>query len=348
MRRDVVAAVGDGGAQVGNLQGRKVHLALSDGDTDDGESVPGTAVGLVIEGGVGDESAFLAGKVHAQFVSEAHAYHIVFPAGHGVLHGGVFLAVSEHVIESPAEETVARCADGGHNGDGRSVGVAAYGKSAEVESVGAGIWCGGGDDSLLQEGERLAGLEGGAGRILSHDASVQQRLVGVAAQQQVVLSALAAYGHSGVIGGAGNHAQNLSRAWLNGHNASALSRHQPFAKRLQLDVDAQREVAAGYGSLVKLSVLVSALDSSSGIAQQDFRTLDASQRLFVASFHALFANVVASLVISIGLNVVRIGFAHVAQDVCRVGILVLADAAFLDVETGEKEHLFLERADFAY
>ena len=43
----------------------------------------------------------------------------------------------------------------------------------------AGIFRGGVDDTLREEGERLAGLERGAGRILPHDGTVEQRPHGV-------------------------------------------------------------------------------------------------------------------------------------------------------------------------
>ena len=40
VRHIVIASVGDGGTQIGNLQRSEVHLTLSDRDTDNGESVP--------------------------------------------------------------------------------------------------------------------------------------------------------------------------------------------------------------------------------------------------------------------------------------------------------------------
>ena len=40
VRGVVVASVGNGGAKIGNLQWREVHLSLSYGDTDDGKTVP--------------------------------------------------------------------------------------------------------------------------------------------------------------------------------------------------------------------------------------------------------------------------------------------------------------------
>ena len=109
-----IAAVGDGGGEIGYLQWRGVHLALPDADGDDGQSVPGAVVVLVVELGIGNQSALLARQVDAQFVAESHRSHIVAPCVHGILHVRILLAVAHHVVESPAEVAVARCRDGRH------------------------------------------------------------------------------------------------------------------------------------------------------------------------------------------------------------------------------------------
>ena len=126
VRHIVIASVGDGGAQVGYLQRREVYLALSDGDTDDGQSVPRAMVSLVVELGVRNQTSFLARKVDAQLIAEAHAHHVVLPGGHRLLHVLVLLAVAHHIVESPTEVTVTRGTDGIHQCDRRRVTVTSH------------------------------------------------------------------------------------------------------------------------------------------------------------------------------------------------------------------------------
>mgnify|MGYP007060498413 CR=1 FL=1 len=126
MRHIIIAAVGDGGTQVGNLQRREVNLALTNTDTDDRQAVPRALVSLVVETSVGYESAFLTRKVDAQAVAKAHAHHVVAPGVHGVLHRAVLTTIGHHVIQSPTEEGVARRADGRHDGQGRRMTVASH------------------------------------------------------------------------------------------------------------------------------------------------------------------------------------------------------------------------------
>ena len=114
MRRDIVPTVGDGGPQVGYLQWCERHLALSDGYGDDPQRIPVVLESLVVERGIGNHSPLLARQVDAELVSESHTHHIVAPFVHGILQRAVFLLVGKHIVESPAEESVARRADGGN------------------------------------------------------------------------------------------------------------------------------------------------------------------------------------------------------------------------------------------
>ena len=54
---------------------------------------------------------------------------------------------------------------------------------------------------------------------------------------------------------------------------------------------------------VELAVHVAALNASVGVAQHDLHPLFASQLLFVVFLHALFADVVARLVVRVVLDV---------------------------------------------
>ena len=156
---------------------------------------------LVVVFGIGYHASFLSGQVDAQRIAESHADHIVSPCVHGSLYIGIFLAVAEHVVESPTEITIARGTDGGNQWQGGGMSVAAYGQATEMESVTARIGGFGGDDSFLKESQRLTGLEGRTGRILSHDGTVEQGLVGVGRQYLVVLSTLTTHHDTRVVGG---------------------------------------------------------------------------------------------------------------------------------------------------
>ena len=103
----IIASIGYGGSEVGYLQRSEVDLALTYGDRDDGESVPRTLIGMVVIVAVRYESALLAWQVDARLIAETHGHHIVAPAVHGIDHTAVFASVAYHIIQSPAEESVA-------------------------------------------------------------------------------------------------------------------------------------------------------------------------------------------------------------------------------------------------
>ena len=103
MRDDVPASVGDGGSKVGYLQRRQVDLALSDADTDDGQTAPILFISLVVVWRVWNHTAFLTWQVDAELVAKAHADHIVLPSRHRLLYVLVLCPVAEHVVKPPAE-----------------------------------------------------------------------------------------------------------------------------------------------------------------------------------------------------------------------------------------------------
>ena len=199
-------------------------------------------------------------------------------------------------------------------------------------------------DAFLQEGESLRRLESGARRIDTHDGPVEQRLAPVSLQQAVVLASLAAYHVVGIEGGRRHHAQYLARGRLNGHNGSNLALHQAFAQHLQVYVKPQRQVLARHRGTVHLPVHVVSLYASVGIAQQHFHALLAAQELLVATFDALLAYVVATVVVGVGLYLALRHLADVAQGMGRSVVGVLTYGASLNVESRVFEKLFLKHA----
>ena len=114
----VVATVGDGRPEIGYLQRGGVNLTLANGDTDNGQSIPGAFVSSVIELGIGYQSALLARQVDTQPIAEAHTHHIVAPGVHRILHTAILAAVADHIIESPTEEGIAGGTQGRHQRQG--------------------------------------------------------------------------------------------------------------------------------------------------------------------------------------------------------------------------------------
>ena len=345
MGSDEPAAVGDGGAEVGNLQRRGQHLALADGHGDDGVAAPvALGVEFVVELGVGQEAALLAGQVETQLVAVAHAHEMVFPHLEGLGRAAVLAAAVNHVLESPAEEGVARCLQRGLQRQWRAVGVAAHAQAAVDVAMVAGI---GGveiDDALLQQDEALRGLESGAGRICCHVGAVVERPRLVVDELAVVLAALAAYEQARVVGGRRHHAQNLARRRLYGHHGASLAHHERLGILLELDVEAETQVAAAYGRHVARAVLVAALDAAAGVADENLHALVAAQIRLVAFLHAEVAGIVAGRIIVVALHIVGVHLADVAEHVGGGGVVVLAQDALLYEESREAVELLLQAA----
>ncbi len=161
----------------------------------------------------------------------------------------------------------------------------------------------------------------------------------------MVFAPLSAHHDARVVGWRRHHAEHFARSGFDSHNAANLSFEQTLAKFLQLDVNSQRQVLAGHGSTVELSILIVSLNTPVGVAQKYLHALFSTKLFFIATFYAQFADVIARLIIVGVLHIAFRDLGHVAQNVCGVGVLVLSDASFLNVETRETEYLFLENAE---
>ena len=336
-----MAPVGERRTEIGDLQRRKVHLALSDGDGDDRQRIP-RLEGMVVELRIRNHPALLTGKVDAQLVSESHGHHVVAPDIHGIVERPVLAAVGEHVVKSPAEEAVAGSTDGGDQRERGRMTVAAYVQSLEIETVVTGIPGRIGDDSLRIIRDGLTGLECRPRGILSHDGTVEQRFRRVKRKVVLVLSAQLADHRPGIEGRRRHHRQNLSCLRLDRHDGAELALHQPFAECLEIGIKAELQVASGVRPLVVLAVLVTSLYLAVGVAKQDLHALASAQVLFVFTLDAHLSDIVARLVVVVFLDVALAHLRHVAEHVCGDRTLILADAAFLYVEAGEAVELLLK------
>ena len=126
----------------------------------------------------------------------------------------------------------------------------------------------------------------------------------------MTLGALTAHHHTRVIGGRRHHTEHFARRGLDGYDAAYLAFHQPLAQLLQLYVDAQREVFACLRTTVELSVLIVSLHAPMRITKQDLYPLHAAQLPLIAALDAQLADIVARLIIVVGLN---IGWRHLAD-----------------------------------
>ena len=156
MRHVIITSVGDRRTEIGNLKRRQQHLTLSDGNRDDGQTIPRTLIRLIIELGIRNQTTFLSRKVDAQLITKSHADHIVAPDIHRILYRTVFRDIGiDHMVESPTEETVTRCTQGGYDGQWGGVTVTADMQTFEVEAMSAGVRRRGSDDTFGKEGQTL-------------------------------------------------------------------------------------------------------------------------------------------------------------------------------------------------
>ena len=102
------AAVGNGGSEVGYLEGCCHDFALTDGYGNDVDCFPSFGLEcLVVELVVGNESALLVGDINAQWITVAHGNHIVLPLLECILDCRIPTAVIENIHECAAEVAVA-------------------------------------------------------------------------------------------------------------------------------------------------------------------------------------------------------------------------------------------------
>ena len=110
VRHIVITSVGNGCTKIGNLQWSKVHLTLTNRNTYNGKTIPASSIRSVVIVGIRNQTTFLPRQVNAKLITKAHAHHVIAPHIHGILNTMILSAITNHVIQSPAEITVARCA----------------------------------------------------------------------------------------------------------------------------------------------------------------------------------------------------------------------------------------------
>ncbi len=119
----------------------------------------------------------------------------------------------------------------------------------------------------------------------------------------MVLAAVAPLKFPGVVGWRRGHAQHLPRLRVDGHNGTNLSFEHALGRGLELNVDAKGQVTAGTGTAVEPAFLILALDAPVCITQEYLYALLAAQLFLVTAFHTQLADIVASLVVLVILDV---------------------------------------------
>ena len=100
--------------------------------------------------------------------------------------------------------------------------------------------------------------------------------------------------------------------------------------------------------MIELAVLIVSLHTSVGIAQQNLHTFDPPQLFLIATLNAQLTNVVAWLIVVIGLDIGRRHLAHVTQHMSSHRIFVLPDGTMLDIEARKAEHLLLKHGEVGF
>ena len=286
-------------------------------------------VRIIVELRIWNKPTFLTRQVDTQLIAKAHAHHIVAPSVHGVLHTAIFLPVAYHVVESPTEEGIARCAESGNKRQRRGVAVAANVKSLEVEAVGAAERSTWSYYSLAEKSKSLCGFEGRSRRIASHYAAVEQRFPCVSAQHSVVLASVASYHDSWVVGWRRHHTEHLTSGRLYRHNTAYLAFKKSLAQSLQPKVYSKGEVLSGNGSAVELFVHIAALYSAMCVAQKYLYAFLSAELFLVFPLYSKFAYVVARLVVVVLFNIGWRHLRNVAQYMGGIRMLILSNASAL-------------------
>ena len=209
-----------------------------------------------------------------------------------------------------------------------------------VEAVGAGEGHTRRDRPLLQSQQGLRNLERRARRVGARNGAVEQRAPLVAHHGRHRFAAVASHHVARVVGRRRGHGQNFARRGFDGHDGTVFSLQQALGQLLRAVVDAQREVATRLGLRVILPVHVVALGASVHVAQQNPHALLAAQHFLVAPLHTELTDVVAALIIGVGVHVGLVHLRHVAQQVGRDARGVATHRPLLGRKTVEAKQLF--------
>ena len=201
------------------------------------------------------------------------------------------------------------------------------------------------DDTFCKISQRLAGLKGRARRILTLNTTVQERFPRIMREPLVHLAAVSTHQTSWIVRRRRNHSQHIARSRIDGNNTADFTLEQTFAQGLQLDIQSQRQVLSSHRFLVEFTILIATLNSAVSISQHNLHTLLTTQLLLIKLLYTQFSDIVASLIVVIVFNIALRNLTHITQHMGCIRIGIFSDGTFLDIETGESEHLLLEHTE---
>ena len=97
----------------------------------------------------------------------------------------------------------------------------------------------------------------------------------------MILGALTAYHHTGIVRGRRHHTEHFARRGFDGDNTANLAFHQTLAQGLKVCIDSQRQVLTWLRTLIELAVAITSLHTTMGIAQENLYTLHTTQLFLV-------------------------------------------------------------------
>ena len=171
---------------------------------------------------------------------------------------------------------------------------------------------------LFEPGERHDDLEGRAGRELRLDGLVHQGMVGVVDDRRPVTPGEAHGELVGIVGRTRDHGEDFAGMGVHCHQRAVPAFHGLLGNTLEIEVDGEAEVVAGFGQhLAELADLF-AVAVDDDIA----RAVGATQPTVISFFHARFAHHIAGLVKVIlgAVQVLLRHFADVADEVRREAV----------------------------
>ena len=290
-------------------------------------------VDLVVACARRDIAPELAGVVSAELAAEPECSHVLFPLVKRLC-GRAILLVLKYILEDVAEICVARHPDRLHEGQRRTVFVAAEFLAGGVDiAPRAGISVARLQHSFLHADEPAHQLENRPGRVACLNRTVEQRLAGVGTEPCIIAAHVCQVLH--VDAGAGDKREDLSGRGLDRNQRPAAALHELLPVLLQVGVDGSLYVFAGDGELVVGSVVVAGKHTVARIAQIDVVALLAPKFGLTCGLKPRASDIVAHAVFGVPADIVGVHLGHVAQQIASgvEGIVALrADTA---VEAGE-------------
>ena len=195
MRNIIIAPVGYGRTQVGEMQRRASDLSLTDGQGDDSGRLPSALpVVLVVIFRIRDESPEFGREVAAELLAESEAHHIFPPFVQRIIDAFIF-----RILQQCPQYIAVIGIAGHHDGlleiDGRLMLVASELVSSEMIAHAARVPCVRSENLFLESYETVHQLEHRSRGIRCLHSPVEHRLIWIGQYLIVMLSEICKHVH---------------------------------------------------------------------------------------------------------------------------------------------------------